>query len=107
MNCIFFGCISLEFIPIMDLTNIKNKQKITHNDLCDKIHNIADNITILLAATIYDERTFIKNFEAILGEYKNNLYNKNSPGYIHANDALICALNVNDCEDLDKNFQFL
>ena len=107
MNCIFYGCISLEFIPIMDLTNIKNKQKITHNDLCEKIHNIADYITVFLAAIKDDERTFIKNFEAILGEYKNNLYNKNSPGYIHANDALICALNVNDCEDLDKNFQFL
>ena len=107
MNYIFYGCKSLDYIPKIDLTNIKNKQKIIHNESCEQIHNIAVNVRPFLKAIKIDERTFIKTFEALLDNNKTNLYDKKSPGYIHANDALIFALNVNDCANIDKNFELL
>lgn len=109
MNNIFYGCKSLEFIPNIDLTNIKNKQKIIHtpDHSCEKIHNFNQFVYTFLNAVRTEDKTFIKIFEAFLGDNKADLNNKNSPGYMHANDALILALYTNDCENLDTHFQLL
>jgi len=109
MNNPFYGCKSLQSIPKIDLTNIKNVQKIhqTNNKICETANKISENMEVFLKAIIPKERIFIKIFEAFLLDKSKELYDKNSDGYFHANDALIIALNVDDCQDLDKNFQLL
>ena len=107
MNNIFYGCKKLQFIPKIDITNIQFIQKIVNNQKLSNNHKIADGIQYILGAVKKEEKIFEKMFKALIGEKEYESLDNNSPGYIHAEDALTIALYLDDVYNINNNFKLL